>query len=154
MGSDFSASVNLTSRPRPSSSTPGRPKKILYVISDLSIGGAEMVLYRLLSKTDRLRFEPVVVSLIDRGSLRQRIENLGVEVYTLGLKADRPSPLGLLRLIPAAKQTSSGFNCGMDAAQLPGCGIGEPIYAKTLTDDLESTQPIELKCTREEEDSF
>jgi glycosyltransferase involved in cell wall biosynthesis len=73
--------------------------KLLYVISDLSIGGAEMMLYKLLAKTDLVRFEPVVISLIDRGALRERIEGLGVAVHTLKMKPGLPSPLGLWRLI-------------------------------------------------------
>jgi hypothetical protein len=54
---------------------------IMYIISDLSIGGAEMMLYKLLVQTDRDRFEPVVISLIDQGALRQRIAALGISVY-------------------------------------------------------------------------
>jgi glycosyltransferase involved in cell wall biosynthesis len=71
----------------------------MYLISDLSIGGAELTLYRLLSKIDRQRFEPVVVSLVDRGSLRDRFEALGIEVQTLGINASRPSVVDLFRLI-------------------------------------------------------
>jgi glycosyltransferase involved in cell wall biosynthesis len=71
----------------------------MYLISDLSIGGAELTLYRLLSRIDRQRFEPVVVSLIDRGSLRNRFESLGIEVETLGINARRPSVVDLFRLI-------------------------------------------------------
>jgi glycosyltransferase involved in cell wall biosynthesis len=72
---------------------------IMYIISDLSIGGAEMMLYKLLVQTDRDRFEPVVISLIDQGALRQRIAALGISVYSLGMKAGRPTPGGLWRLI-------------------------------------------------------
>jgi glycosyltransferase involved in cell wall biosynthesis len=82
----------------PSQAT-ARPLKVLYVISDLSIGGAEMALYKLLEVTDRERFEPIVISLIDQGSLREPIEALGIAVYSTRMKAGRPSPLGLWRLI-------------------------------------------------------
>lgn len=80
------------------SATPS-PIKVMYIISDLSIGGAEMTLYKLLAKTNRDRFDPVVVSLIDQGVLRQRIEALGIAVFTTGMKAGRPTPAGLWRLI-------------------------------------------------------
>lgn len=73
--------------------------KVMYIISDLSIGGAEMMLYKLLAQTDRDRFEPLVISLIDQGALRERIEALGIRVHTVGMKAGRPTPLGLWRLI-------------------------------------------------------
>jgi len=73
--------------------------KVMYIINDLSIGGAEMMLYKLLAETDRDRFEPVVISLIDRGALRQRIEKLGIAVHTARMKPGLPSPLGWWRLI-------------------------------------------------------
>lgn len=76
-----------------------KPITVMYVISDLSVGGAEMSLYKLLTKTDRRRFAPVVVSLIDEGVLRKRIEALGIAVYSTGMKPGRPSAAGLWRLI-------------------------------------------------------
>jgi len=78
---------------------PGARVKILYIISDLSIGGAEMMLYKLLTETDRNHFEPAVISLIDCGGLRPRIEELGIPVHTARLKAGVPSPLGFWRLV-------------------------------------------------------
>jgi len=48
----------------------------MYVISDLSVGGAEMMLYKLLAETDRARFEPAVVSLMEGGALRERVEDV------------------------------------------------------------------------------
>ena len=83
---------------------PTRPKpsragiKILYIINDLSVGGAEMMLYRLLSKLNRERFHPTVVSLMDRGSLRGRVEELGVPVHRLGMRQIGPTPASLWRL--------------------------------------------------------
>lgn len=77
----------------------------MYVINDLSIGGAEMALYKLLSGTNRKRFVPIVISLIDRGPLRERIEALGIPVLTVRMKPGRPSPLALLRLVRLIKRT-------------------------------------------------
>jgi len=81
-----------------------RPIRILHVINDLSIGGAEMMLYRLLSQKSRRHFEPVVISLMNRGSLRERIEELGIPVYTAGMTPGLPSPLSVWRLIRLARQ--------------------------------------------------
>lgn len=75
------------------------PIRILHIINDLSIGGAEMMLVKLLSATDRQRFDPVVISLIDRGSLRKRVEAMGIPVYTPGMKPALPSLRSLLRFI-------------------------------------------------------
>jgi len=73
--------------------------RLVHIISDLSIGGAEMMLYKLLSRTDLDRFEPVVISMIDRGPLRARIEALGIPVHTMRMKPGVPSPLGFWRLV-------------------------------------------------------
>jgi glycosyltransferase involved in cell wall biosynthesis len=73
--------------------------KILHIINDLSVGGAEMMLYKLLSGINRERFDPAVISLIDRGKLRESIEGLGIPVYTAGMKPGIPTPASILRLI-------------------------------------------------------
>ena len=57
------------------------------------------MLYKLLVECDRERFEPVVISLMDRGALRKRIEALGIEVHTTRMLPHVPSPLGLWRLV-------------------------------------------------------
>jgi len=78
--------------------------KVLHVINDLSIGGAEMMLYKLLSTMSEERFYPVVMSLVDRGKLRESIEALGIPVYTAGMIPGTPSPLSLWRLIRQVRQ--------------------------------------------------
>jgi glycosyltransferase involved in cell wall biosynthesis len=57
--------------------------RVLHIINDLSVGGAEMMLYKLLSEMDEGRFHSTVISLKNSGSMRTRIEALGVPVYTL-----------------------------------------------------------------------
>src|SRR4028118_1179398 len=65
----------------------------VHIITGLTTGGAEMMLYKLLSKIDRERFSPVVISLMDRDPLGERIEALGIPVYTLGMKqGSLPTP--------------------------------------------------------------
>jgi glycosyltransferase involved in cell wall biosynthesis len=81
-----------------------KPLRILHIINDLSIGGAEMMLYRLLSHKDRERFDPVVISLMDRGSLRERIEELGIPVYTAGMTPGLPTPAAIWRLLRLARR--------------------------------------------------
>lgn len=93
-GSDFPAAQS-----RSHSRTKTKAIKVMYIISDLSIGGAEMTLFKLLEQTNRKRFDPVVVSLVDQGALRERIEALGIEVHTTRMKPGRPTPAGLWRLI-------------------------------------------------------
>lgn len=74
-----------------------RPVRILHVINDLSIGGAEVMLVNVLARADRSRFEPVVISLMDRGGLRARVEQLGVAVYSPRMTPPLPTPASWLR---------------------------------------------------------
>lgn len=79
--------------------SPARAARVMYVVSDLSVGGAEMMLYKLLAGTDRARFEPSVISLMGGGSLAERVEALGVKVHALGVRPELPTPLDLWRLV-------------------------------------------------------
>ncbi len=73
--------------------------RILHIITGLSTGGAEMMLYKLLSRLDRDAFEPGVISLMDMGTLGNEIQALGIPVYPLGMRRGIPDPLKLLRLV-------------------------------------------------------
>lgn len=57
------------------------------------------MLYNLFRKIDRTRFQPVVVSLIDRGFYCDLIEELGIPVYVLGMNPGKPSLAKFSKLI-------------------------------------------------------
>ena len=76
--------------------------RVLHVITDLSVGGAEMMLHKLLARISREKFEQAVISLTDRGPLGARIEALGIPVYAVGMKPGRPTPAAAWRLIRLA----------------------------------------------------
>jgi glycosyltransferase involved in cell wall biosynthesis len=78
--------------------------KICHVITGLHMGGAEMMLFRLLSATNRERYEPVVISLINKGSLGARIEALGIPVYTLDMSPGLPAVRGVFKLLRLVRQ--------------------------------------------------
>ena len=74
---------------------------ILHVISGLNLGGAEMMLYKLLatSRNTNDASEHIVVSLSASGPLADRLKALGISVYQLGLSKNPFSVLrGLLQL--------------------------------------------------------
>ena len=79
------------------------PIKVLHVTNDLSVGGSEIMLYRLLAEMDRERFEPVVFSLTNGGALRESIEALNISVFSAGMTAPLPSTASLSRLIRLAR---------------------------------------------------
>lgn len=72
--------------------------KILHIINSLSVGGAEMKLYRLLSSMDSSRFENAVISLLAASDLTHKIEDLGIRVYHLEMRGRIPSIKTIYRL--------------------------------------------------------
>lgn len=76
--------------------------KILFVITGLSTGGAEMMLIKVLEHLDRRRFQPYVISLSPLGELAPRISALGVSVRSVDMKgglSDMAGFVSLLRMI-------------------------------------------------------
>jgi len=73
--------------------------KIMHLITDLATGGAEIMLYKMVSCLDRSQFQNSVVSMTDRGSLGDKIEAMQVPVFTLGLRRGIPDPRALFRLL-------------------------------------------------------
>ncbi|HET9218153.1 MAG TPA: glycosyltransferase, partial [Terriglobia bacterium] len=83
------------------------PLRILHVSVGLESGGAEMMLYKLVSRTDRSRFESHVLSLTDEGPLiGERLKRAQVPLTTLGFRRGAPHPglvFGLVRALRAIK---------------------------------------------------
>lgn len=74
------------------------PVRVLHIITDLSLGGAERMLERLLRATDRGRFIPQVISLTGTGVIGERIASLGIPVRSLALSPSLPNPFAVPRL--------------------------------------------------------
>lgn len=74
--------------------------KIVHIINCLDTGGAETMLLRLLSRIDRARFEPEVISLTDLGEIAGRLNEYEIPVRALGLRRNDViySPFSILRL--------------------------------------------------------
>jgi len=110
--------------------------KIIYAIVGLTTGGAEIMLYRILSKINRDRFSPYVVCLMDRGTLGDRIEALGIPVYTIGMKPGAvPTPNVIWKLINIIREIKPDLIQGWMyhgniAAQLAKvfCGLEIPVF--------------------------
>nr|MDA3875823.1 glycosyltransferase [Halothiobacillus sp.] len=72
--------------------------KLLHIITGLSTGGAERALYNVLAGGLAQSGKSVVLSLRDKGAYGQKIRDLGVPVYTLGMQRGVPGPLAVMRL--------------------------------------------------------
>ena len=72
--------------------------KIVFVVTCLPVGGAEMALYRLLSKLDKC-IVAHVISLREVDEVGELIRQLGIPVEGLGMIPGRPNPLALMKLV-------------------------------------------------------
>lgn len=82
----------------PVNGKPAGAISILWLISGLGYGGAEMMLYKLLSCMDRTRFTAQVISMIDPGPFSGKIQELGVPLWSLGMRRGIPNPMNVVRL--------------------------------------------------------
>jgi glycosyltransferase involved in cell wall biosynthesis len=72
---------------------PRSPIKIVHIITTLNVGGAEMMLYRLIRESRRTGLQHIVISLSAESVLKDRLIELGVEVRVLGMRRGVPDPL-------------------------------------------------------------
>lgn len=75
-----------------------KPLTVVHIISGLAVGGAEMMLYKLLRATDRKVFNPSVITLTAGGMLAGEIEADGIPVYSLEMQRGIPSFSALKKL--------------------------------------------------------
>jgi len=81
-------------------------KKIIHVITGLNVGGAEIMLYRLLSHSDRNAFDIEIISLTNIGPIGEKILSLGIPVRELGMKRGSKNPMAVLRLSKWIKKSN------------------------------------------------
>jgi glycosyltransferase involved in cell wall biosynthesis len=74
------------------------PKKIIFIITGLATGGAEIMLFKLCSKIDPALLSIHIISLSDEGTIGPRIKGLGIPVHALGMRPGIPSLSGLINL--------------------------------------------------------
>src|SRR3979411_3024406 len=129
---DLSAERSLLASSNGNGFKPKRPLRVLHIINDLSIGGTEMTLYKLLSRTNRDKFKPSVISLNGIGKLGDRVRQLGIEVEAVGMKPSGRQLLSLLRLARIARRTKPDLIQGWMyhgnlAAQFAGLFVSRPV---------------------------
>jgi glycosyltransferase involved in cell wall biosynthesis len=87
--------------------------KIVHIINCLDTGGAETMLLRVLSRIDRTRFEPEVISLTNLGEIAGKLNEYEIPVWALDLRRDSMifNPFLILRLSGWLRQ------CGPELVQ-------------------------------------
>lgn len=73
--------------------------KIVHLITGLGSGGAEHMLFKLVTNMDSTKFTNIVVSLSDKGFWGDRITGAGIQLHCLGLKNFQNMPLAILKLL-------------------------------------------------------
>lgn len=77
-----------------------RPIRIAFVISGLGVGGAEMMLWKLLSRMNRTRFELIVVSLSSASDpMMPAYRRLGIRCESLAWRPRAGAATGFWRLV-------------------------------------------------------
>ncbi|EFK10926.1 glycosyltransferase, group 1 family protein [delta proteobacterium NaphS2] len=71
--------------------------RVMHVITDLDIGGAEVMLAKLIGATDLSRFNLSVLSLKRKGVVAGQIERLGIPIFELNLNRPFSSPRAILK---------------------------------------------------------
>lgn len=72
--------------------------RVLNIITCLNVGGAEMMLSKIVSATDASRIKHSVISLMGEGPLAEGIRENGAQVFELGLKQGRMTIGALVEL--------------------------------------------------------
>lgn len=72
--------------------------RIVHLISDLHTGGAQAMIYKVVTHMNPDRFENVVVGLTGEGVIGQKLEAAGIRVHYLHMQRGIPNPAGIFRL--------------------------------------------------------
>lgn len=73
--------------------------KIVHVIIGLNVGGAELMLKRLIeSCSNQINIEHTVISLTDQGVLGKQLSSQGIAVYCLGMRSISKVPITFFKL--------------------------------------------------------
>jgi len=75
-----------------------KPLHLLHLITSLHVGGAQMHLYKTVTRFNPERIASTVVSLVPPGKIGQLLKEQGVPVLDLGMRPGSPSPVALFRL--------------------------------------------------------
>jgi len=81
-----------------------RPLRVLHLIPELDVGGAELMLARLVAAVDRSCVEPLVVSMTDVGPVGAAMREAGTTVVALGMGQAGVRIDRLLKLVPLLRR--------------------------------------------------
>lgn len=74
------------------------PLRLVHLITSLNVGGAQMHLYKTVTRFRPDKITSTVVSLVPGGKIAQLLQSQGVSVIDLGMRPGCPNPRALFRL--------------------------------------------------------
>ncbi len=74
------------------------PRHIVHLITSLNVGGAQMHLYKTVTRFHPERIASTVVTLVSGGKVADLLRARGVSVLDLGMRPGCPNPLAIFRL--------------------------------------------------------
>jgi glycosyltransferase involved in cell wall biosynthesis len=78
--------------------------KIVHIIATLNVGGTEMMLYKLLPRMRKDRFENIVITLKEKGELSEDFESQNIRVYNVGGMGGILRISALIRLLKTLRE--------------------------------------------------
>ena len=72
--------------------------KIMHIITGLELGGAETMLYKLVSSMDKTAFQNIVVTMTNLGPIGKKMVADGIRVEVLKMTRGLPDPRYIFRL--------------------------------------------------------
>lgn len=108
-----------------------KKKKIIHIIVGLNNGGAEMMLYKLLKYIDKDKYEYSVISMMDKGIMGERIEQLGIAVHCLNMKKGIPSIIAIIKTLKICRNADI-IQTWMYHADLLGFIVSKILWKKII----------------------
>jgi glycosyltransferase involved in cell wall biosynthesis len=116
---------------------------VLHLITGLETGGAEGMLARLATSSDRARFRHVVVSMTGPGAIGPAIAEAGITLRSLGIRRNVPDPAGLIRLRRVLREFRPDIlQTWLYHADLLGLAAWKLGWASRLVWNLRSTETV------------
>jgi glycosyltransferase involved in cell wall biosynthesis len=116
---------------------------ILHLITGLETGGAQRMLYELVTHTERSRFRSLVVSMTGPGTMGPLIEKKGISFRSLELRRGVPDPRGFIRLLRLLREFQpSILQTWLYHADLLGLMAGRLTASTRLVWNLRCTEMI------------
>lgn len=123
--------------------------RIVHLIDYMGLGGAEMMLYKLVSGMNHKRFENVIISMMQTGPVGERIARLGIPIHFLGMKRGRPTFSACIRLVQLLRRLKPDIlQTWMTNADLAGLMCGRIAGLKCIVWNIRGSNLLPGECSR------